>query len=90
LHEATRKQTGDSLSSSTNPKMIITYVVINPNTSDIRSKQMTKKVIKDLTKNTTTNNELKQEDLDKISGGLVSIGGFTTKAVTINATLTDA
>jgi len=49
---------------------------------------MTTKVIKDLTKKAPRNNELKLEDLDKVAGGLVNIGGIPTKAVTINSELT--
>jgi hypothetical protein len=40
---------------------------------------MTKKVIKDLPKKDTTNSELKQADLDKVTGGLGVIGGIATK-----------
>jgi hypothetical protein len=42
---------------------------------------MTKKVIKDLPKKAAGNNELKREDLDKVTGGLVAIGGVGTKIV---------
>jgi hypothetical protein len=40
---------------------------------------MTKKAIKDLPKKDTKDSELKQHDLDKVSGGLGVIGGIATK-----------
>jgi hypothetical protein len=46
---------------------------------------MTKKAIKDLPRKGTKGNELKHEDLDKVAGGLVAIGGFGTK-VALNYT----
>ena len=52
---------------------------LEPNASHIGSKQMTKKVIKDLQKRSAENSELKQEDLDKVTGGLGEIGGTPTK-----------
>jgi hypothetical protein len=49
---------------------------LEPKTRHIRSKQMTKKAIKDLPKKGTKGSELKLEDLDKVTGG---IGGIATR-----------
>ena len=63
--------------------LLLEWVVWDPcphvENVQIRSKQMTKKAIKDLPNKGTKDSELKPEDLDKVSGGLSVIGGIATK-----------
>ena len=60
--------------------MVLTYALTSFQ-HDIRSKQMTKKAIKDLPKKGTKASELNQNDLDQVSAGLAVIGGIATKGL---------
>jgi hypothetical protein len=61
-------------------RMVLTYTLTSFQ-HDIRSKQMTKKAIKDLSNKGTKASELNQKDLDKVSAGLAVIGGIARKSL---------